>query len=314
MYYIHFLLEIFDFSNNQSISHDFEILWWKIFSFVWTFKWFSNQIRGKTVEIDVEVVDAQLDYNLLIGRRWNYAMVVVVSSYFRTIIFLHKERIVKVDQLSYYTSDPYSIGNVPFVAKSTTPYEEAGVFHLKYSSLMGTFTFPPSNFPHNDAQINMITSSTFESRDSWKVPSELEMILYGNEMPRIPFELSYEAIQSFSNSSTSEDNRMNMIIDEYSHLSCLEPISTPNPFNTYFLTDEWIMEVLTLDEMPWNNTHHHSTLFPSFDKIENNFSSMFSSETPSDPQCPISTLSSRFEQNLGNISTRYPYISHWNLG
>lgn len=45
----------------------------------------------------------------------------------------------------------------------------------------------------------MITSSTFEMGDPWKVPSESQIILYGNEMPRNPFELAYEAIQSFSN-------------------------------------------------------------------------------------------------------------------
>lgn len=70
---------------------------------------------------------------------------------------------------------------------------------------------------------------------------------------------------------------MNMIINEYSHLSCLEPISMPDPFNTNFLTDEGIMEFMTLDEMSWNDIHHHSTFLPSFEKIENNFSSMFSS-------------------------------------
>ena len=37
---------------------------------------------------------------------------------------------------------------------------------------MGTFAFPPPNFPSNFAQVNMITSSTFESFDPWKVPLE----------------------------------------------------------------------------------------------------------------------------------------------
>lgn len=52
------------------------------------------KLEGKTIEIDIEVVDAQLDYNLLIGQRWTYGMVVVVSSYFRMIIFIHKGIIV----------------------------------------------------------------------------------------------------------------------------------------------------------------------------------------------------------------------------
>ena len=44
----------------------------------------------------------------------------------------------------------------------------------------------------------MITSSTFEMGDPWKVLSESEMILYDDEMPRSPFELAYQAIQFFS--------------------------------------------------------------------------------------------------------------------
>ena len=40
------------------------------------------QMGGKTVAIEVEVVDAPLDYNLLLGRNWMYSMQVVASSLF----------------------------------------------------------------------------------------------------------------------------------------------------------------------------------------------------------------------------------------
>ena len=39
-------------------------------------------LDGKTVLIDIEVVNAQLDYNLLLGRSYMYAMRVVASSVF----------------------------------------------------------------------------------------------------------------------------------------------------------------------------------------------------------------------------------------
>ena len=71
---------------------------------------------------------------------------------------------------------------------------------------MGIFVFPPPNLPHNDAQINMITSSTFKLGVPWKVPLESVMILYGNEMLCGPFELAYEEIQCFSNSSTFDND------------------------------------------------------------------------------------------------------------
>jgi hypothetical protein len=35
---------------------------------------FLIQLGGKTVEVDVGVVDAPLDYNLLLGHNWTYAM------------------------------------------------------------------------------------------------------------------------------------------------------------------------------------------------------------------------------------------------
>ena len=45
------------------------------------------EVEGKTVNLDVEVVDAPLDYNLLLGRSWSYAMTAVVSSIFLIIMF-----------------------------------------------------------------------------------------------------------------------------------------------------------------------------------------------------------------------------------
>ena len=57
-------------------------------------------VEGKTVNLDVEVVDASLDYNLILGCSWSYAMIVIVSSVFRLIKFPHNGKIVTIDQLS----------------------------------------------------------------------------------------------------------------------------------------------------------------------------------------------------------------------
>ena len=56
----------------------------------------------------MEVVDAPLDYNLLLGRSWFYAMTAVVSSVFRLIKFPHNGKIVTIDQLTYFSSYPAS--------------------------------------------------------------------------------------------------------------------------------------------------------------------------------------------------------------
>ena len=39
-------------------------------------------LGGKTVAIEVEEVDAPLDYNLLLGRNWMYSMQAIASSLF----------------------------------------------------------------------------------------------------------------------------------------------------------------------------------------------------------------------------------------
>lgn len=107
--------------------------------------------------VEVEVVDSQLDQNLLLSRSWTYAISTMVSSLFRMIQFPHKGKIVKVDQLSYCTSDPNSMDSMPFVGKMNTLYEDVGVGLLKDSLLMGTFSLPPPDFPSNLVKVNMIT-------------------------------------------------------------------------------------------------------------------------------------------------------------
>jgi len=67
---------------------------------------FPIGVEGKTVNLDVEVVDAPLDYNLLLGRSWSYAMTAVVSSVFRLVKFPHNGKIVTIDQLTYFFVRP----------------------------------------------------------------------------------------------------------------------------------------------------------------------------------------------------------------
>ena len=51
--------------------------------------------------VEVEVVNAPLNYNLLLGRIWTYAMQDVVAIVFRVLLFPHEGRIVTIDQLSF---------------------------------------------------------------------------------------------------------------------------------------------------------------------------------------------------------------------
>jgi len=67
MYYVNFLLENLGFFNNQSISRKFESVPWKSFHSYGLLNDFPIELVGKIVAIDVEVVDAQLSYNHLLG-------------------------------------------------------------------------------------------------------------------------------------------------------------------------------------------------------------------------------------------------------
>ena len=51
------------------------------------------------------MVDAPLDYKLLLGRNWFYAMTDVASTVFRMVQFPHIGRIVTIDQLDFCTQD-----------------------------------------------------------------------------------------------------------------------------------------------------------------------------------------------------------------
>jgi hypothetical protein len=69
---------------------------------------FVVQLGGKTVCVEVEVVDAPLEYNLLLGRSLTYVMNVVVTTIFWVLLFPHKGQIVSIDQLSLSHPDPSS--------------------------------------------------------------------------------------------------------------------------------------------------------------------------------------------------------------
>src|SRR5713101_5436795 len=59
------------------------------------------RLGGKTIAIEVEVVDVPLNYNLLLGRNWMYSMQVVSSSLFRIVCFPFNGKIVTIDQMSF---------------------------------------------------------------------------------------------------------------------------------------------------------------------------------------------------------------------
>jgi hypothetical protein len=66
---------------------------------------FPVTLGGKTVFFDVMVVRDPLDFALLLGQDYVYAMKAIVSTLFRVIYFPHNGRIVTIDQLSFIGPD-----------------------------------------------------------------------------------------------------------------------------------------------------------------------------------------------------------------
>jgi hypothetical protein len=68
-------------------------------------------LGGKTVHIDVMIVQGPLDFNLLLGRDYVYAMKAIVSTLFGVMYFPHNGNIVTIDQLSFivpsYDDQPF---------------------------------------------------------------------------------------------------------------------------------------------------------------------------------------------------------------
>jgi hypothetical protein len=250
---------------------------------------FPIMLEGKTVQVEVEVFDAPLDYNLLLGRSWIDSMRVVVSTLFRVVRFPHQGKVVTVNQLAFFNFDT-RIGNVLFISKTPPGYENVGVGLLKDSSLMGTFPIPLPDVPHPSiASIHMISTVPHEilaSQDPWIVPDPGDHLRFGNAMPLSPVESAYQAIQSAIPSTPS--------LDELS----------PDPFRVIFPTDDMIMSVM--EDTPWDDGHHHSLLFLEQHTLEN----YQRISTPSTVVVISTVLESTrdvfAEGNLSNISPTIP--------
>jgi hypothetical protein len=138
---------------------------------------FSVQLGRKTIEVDVEVVDVPLDYNLLLGHNWTCAMTIVISSVFHTLCFPHDGKIATVNQLSFAYAIPNAyVGPLILVVdNSQSKNENIGV--RMYSSLMGTFDFmEPIHhvYAMSSRTISLERSVPFHTcyfNDPWTLPS-----------------------------------------------------------------------------------------------------------------------------------------------
>lgn len=109
----------------------------------------------------------------------------------------------------------------------------------------------------------MISSSTFQN-DPWIVPDETSIHSFSDRMSLSPIELDYEAIYSACAMHTfSLINWFDRSLDDGTYF---------DPFSHVFSTDESIMEIMMLDDAPWDD-HHLCSTFPG--SIEDTLSDVY---------------------------------------
>ena len=135
------------------------------------------QLGGNTVMIEVKVVDAPLDYNLLLGRNWMYSMQAIASSLFRVICFPFNGKIITIDQTSFHNlSDNASSGtSISIIDHSQPTTENVGLG--MYPSSMGTFNYVVlilmiiSSLAKASASLSSIPFRTSHVDDPWTLPA-----------------------------------------------------------------------------------------------------------------------------------------------
>jgi hypothetical protein len=169
---------------------------------------FPMQLGGKTVCVEVEVVDAPLDYNLLLGQSWTYAMQAVVATFFWVLLFPHEGRIVTIDQLSFSRPDPaLGASTVPKIDNPQPGVINVGVGLCPY--LMGTFDYPPLQgdikFISNHHKVEIFQVLSFRTtyfEDPWILPFPSTMMDEtghpGMSMPLSIAEVVYYLVQQAS--------------------------------------------------------------------------------------------------------------------
>jgi hypothetical protein len=243
---------------------------------------FPVTLGGKTMNVEVEVVDAPIDYNLLLVQSWTYAMEVVPFSYFRCIKFPHEGKLVTIDQLSFYNA-PNESGTAALFVNNSTPACENMVVSL-YSSLMGSFNISSPILMVNSFPIYAFTQvardqgflersfkTTYLSYP-WTLPKSNTLVnedgIMGMDSPLSTVDVAYNTIQEKiageCSSSLAEEERNIYPLPVLSMCSS----SGSDPLDTELFTDETIMEVMCPIEKLWEISHHRSLFISTIDQLK----------------------------------------------
>jgi hypothetical protein len=266
------------------------------------------QLGGKTVCVKVEVVDAPLDYNLLLGQSWTYAMKALVAIVFRVLLFPHEGQIVTINQLSFSKPDPtLGASTVPMIDNPQPRVFNVGVGLSP--SLMGTFDYP---HPHDDvrfisnhhkAEIFHVSSfCTTYFQDLWILPSpSATMDEIGHSSMSMPWSAAEVVYSLVQQASANPDLILAQELDPLlKHIWAQGSLANTDSLDLVFPTNEAIIEEMTSPDRPWEDLHHISYFLPKLSQIE---AREFTVTMTRDQTCPINLLATQEIYGEGNMAT-----------
>lgn len=172
----------------------------------------------------------------------------------------------------------------------------AGLFKDPY--LMGVFPPPvPDAFV---APINMISSVGTFVGDPWILPSPTEIEQYGDTMPLSPTEKTYSAIQSESVPPICPPTGDALDIYSLPEWAAIPSSSSHDFLNDVLLSDEAIIEAMTLSERPWEDNHHRSSVLPPLHDEDSPLTPTATKDGPT--RSPTTSSHLPTEGNLSNIA------------
>jgi hypothetical protein len=127
------------------------------------------KLGGKTILIDIKVIDTLLDYNIFFGRSYMYAMKALSSFVFQMMMFPHNRKIITIDQITHY--EPNHSANInkilPLDRTSSDAYSliDMGPGIFKDPSLLGAYHGAPPLL-HPLAQVCVVSSNGTDIGDT----------------------------------------------------------------------------------------------------------------------------------------------------
>jgi hypothetical protein len=271
-------------------------------------------LGGKITCIKVEVVDASLDYNILLGRSWNYAMKVVVATIFRVLLFPHEGQIVTIDQLSFSRPDP-SLGAsvVPMINNPQLGIVNVGVGLCPY--LMGNFDYSPPQgnvkFISDHHKVEIFQVSSFRTtylNNPWILPSPLAMMEgaghLGMSIPLSTAEVVYSLVQqALADTDPTPAQELDPILEP---IWAQGSLADTDSLDLVLPSDEERIEAMISLDKPWDDLHHRSYFLPELRRIE---VGEFTLTMTGDRSCPINPLATHEVYAKGNMETIFETIS-----